>query len=140
MPVGESSTMARYYSIAEANDRLAALRPVLEGLRSDRDKVADMQRELVAFRRTNGNAGHVQDVARREEAIAQVVQGMETAVRQIEGWGITLRDIGSGLVDFPALASGRPIWLCWRLGESDVAWWHELTTGMAGRKPLIEMT
>jgi hypothetical protein len=132
--------MARYYSIAEANDRLAALRPVLEGLRSDRDKVADMQRELVAFRRTNGNAGHVQDVARREEAMAQVVQGMETAVRQIEGWGITLRDIGSGLVDFPALASGRPIWLCWRLGESDVAWWHELTTGMAGRKPLIEMT
>jgi hypothetical protein len=132
--------MARYYSIAEAKDRLTDLRPVLEGLRSDRDRVADMQRELVAFRRTNGNAGHVQDVARREEAIAQVIQGMESAVRQIEGWGITLRDIGSGLVDFPALASGRPIWLCWRLGEADVAWWHELTTGIAGRKPLIEMT
>ena len=64
---------------------------------------------------------------------------MERAVRQIDAWDVTLRDISTGLVDFPALASGRPIWLCWKLGEDDIAYWHELEAGIAGRKPLIEL-
>ena len=38
-----------------------------------------------------------------------------------------------------ALASGRPIWLCWKLGEHDIAWWHELEAGVAGRRALIEL-
>ena len=64
---------------------------------------------------------------------------MEAAVTQIDTWGVTLRDIKTGLVDFPALANGRPIWLCWKLGEDDIAWWHELDTGIAGRKSLMEL-
>lgn len=136
----ESITMPRYYSIDEANARLEELRPLLERLRQDRDKVAERQHDLVAFRSTNGNASHVDELTRREAAIAVIVADMEAAVRRIEGWDVTLRDIGSGLIDFPALASGRPIWLCWRLGEDDVAWWHELSTGIAGRKPLAELT
>lgn len=132
--------MPRYYSIEDANARLGVLRPILERLREDRDRVAERQRDLIAFRRTNGNSDHVEELARREAAIAAIVAEMEAAVRQIEAWEVTLRDIGSGLVDFPALASGRPIWLCWRLGEGDIAWWHELTTGIAGRTPLAELT
>ena len=68
-----------------------------------------------------------------------IVRRMEQTVRQIDAWGVTLRDIGTGLVDLPALANGRPIWLCWKLGEDDIAWWHELDAGIAGRKPLIEL-
>ncbi|HEX5466380.1 MAG TPA: DUF2203 domain-containing protein [Candidatus Limnocylindrales bacterium] len=132
--------MARYYSVDDANTLLGELRPLLERLRQDRDKVAERQRELVAFRGTNGNASHVDELTRREAAIAVIVADMEAAVRRIESWDVTLRDIGSGLIDFPALASGRTIWLCWRLGEDDVAWWHELSTGIAGRRPLAELT
>ena len=54
--------------------------------------------------------------------------------------GITLREIETGLIDFPALASGRQIWLCWRLGEDDVEWWHELDDGFAGRRALADLT
>jgi hypothetical protein len=68
-----------------------------------------------------------------------VVDQMQAAVAQIDGWGVTLRDIPSGLVDFPALVNGRQVWLCWRLGEDRVDWWHELTTGVAGRRPIIEL-
>ena len=50
-----------------------------------------------------------------------------------------LRDIETGLVDFPALVQGRQVWLCWRLGEEAVAWWHELDAGVAGRRPLEEL-
>ena len=68
-----------------------------------------------------------------------VIDQMQAAVARLDEWGITLRDIPSGLVDFPALVTGRQVWLCWRLGEDDVAWWHELTAGVAGRRPLAEL-
>jgi hypothetical protein len=68
-----------------------------------------------------------------------VIDQMQAGVARIDELGITLRDIETGLIDFPALASGRQIWLCWRLGEGPVAWWHELTTGVAGRLPLADL-
>ncbi len=132
--------MARFYDIDAANARLEELRPVLERLRTDRDEIADQQRELVRHRETDGSREHAQELQRREDAIRDLVRRMERAVAQIDAWDVTLRDIGSGLIDFPALANGRPIWLCWRLGEGDIAWWHELETGFAARKPLLELS
>lgn len=71
--------------------------------------------------------------------IRGIVDQMGASVARLDGWGITLRDIESGLVDFPALVSGRQVWLCWRLGEGDVAWWHELDTGFGGRRRLVDL-
>ncbi len=71
--------------------------------------------------------------------IQGIVDQMGASVARIDGWGITLRDIEAGLIDFPALVDGRQVWLCWRLGEDDVAWWHELDAGIAGRRPLAEL-
>ena len=69
-----------------------------------------------------------------------LVDQMQAAVARIDGWGITLRDIDTGLIDFPALVSGRQVWLCWRLGEGPVEWWHELDDGFSGRRPLVDLT
>ena len=69
-----------------------------------------------------------------------VIDRMQAGVARIDELGITLREIETGLIDFPALASGRQIWLCWRLGEGAVEWWHELGDGFGGRQPLVELT
>jgi hypothetical protein len=132
--------MARFYSIDEANERLAEVRPLLEGLRDDRLAVARKQRELVRERTTNGSAEHAEDLARREAELREIVRRMTAIVTQLDEWSVALRDISSGLIDFPALASGRPIWLCWRLGEGDIDWWHEADSGFDSRKPLAELT
>ncbi len=50
--------------------------------------------------------------------------------------GILLRDPESGLVDFPGEVGGRPVFLCWRMGEDDVGWYHEQHAGFSSRKPL----
>jgi hypothetical protein len=71
--------------------------------------------------------------------IKGIVDQMGASVARIDAWGITLRDIESGLIDFPALVDGRQVWLCWRLGEDDVAWWHDLDSGFGGRRPLAEL-
>ena len=131
--------MTAYYSIDDANTRVDELRPVLEQLRADRDRVAEAQNELQAFRRSNGSDDHARELQEREVRVRDLVRRMQRAVGQIEAWGITLRDIETGLVDFPALANGRPIWLCWRLGEGAIDWWHEMDEGFAGRRPLITL-
>jgi hypothetical protein len=132
--------VARFYSIDEANERLADVRPLLEALRRERTEIANEQRQLVRARGGNGNAEKAEQLAGREARIREVVRSMEARVRQLDEWGIALRDIGTGLIDFPALASGRPIWLCWRLGEDDLGWWHEADSGFDSRKPLAELT
>ena len=129
--------MTRYYDLAAANDRVAELQPVLTALRDDRDSIARSQLSLAQLRDAGGD--HHAELEQEQERVVAVVHRMEAAVRQIDAWGITLRDISTGLVDLPALANGRPIWLCWKLGEGDITWWHDLEAGLPGRKPLIEL-
>lgn len=69
-----------------------------------------------------------------------VIDRMQAGVARIDELGVTLREIETGLIDFPALASGRQIWLCWRLGEGDVETWHELGDGFSGRQALADLT
>jgi hypothetical protein len=133
--------LVRYYSIDEAIKRLADVRPLLEGLRADRDAIALAQQEQQLRAATNGSAEHASEVAATDARIKALAARMKEAVAQLVDWSVELRDIGTGLIDFPALANGRPIWLCWRLGEpADIRWWHELDTGFNGRQPLAELT
>jgi hypothetical protein len=129
--------VSSYYDLDAANARIAELRPILAALRDARKAIAAGQPRLVELSRAPDTDPDL--LAREQEAMTVTVQSMERAVRQIDAWGVTLRDIGSGLVDFPALVNGRPIWLCWKLGEGDIAFWHELDAGIAGRKPLTEL-
>ena len=68
-----------------------------------------------------------------------IVDQMAADVAWLDERDIVLRDIATGLLDFPALAAGRQVWLCWRLGEDRVAFWHATDEGFAGRKPLAAL-
>ena len=132
-------SVTTYYDLGSANERIAELRPLLIGLRDDRDAIAGIQKDLERLRDSDGDADPRAELEARREEITRIVHRMEATVRRIDAWGVTLRDIGSGLVDVPALANGRPIWLCWKLGEEEIGWWHELDAGLAGRTPLIDL-
>jgi hypothetical protein len=64
---------------------------------------------------------------------------MQAGVARLDELDIVLRDIATGLIDFPALVNGRQVWLCWRLGEDEIGWWHELTAGVAGRQRIVDL-
>jgi len=131
--------VTRFYSIDQADARLRELAPLLDKLRADRLEVSTARAELERFRTSNGNADHGDELEAREERIRQIVFRMERYVSQLVAWDITLRDIETGLVDFAALVNGRQVCLCWRLGEERVGFWHELDSGFAGRRPLIDL-
>ena len=65
---------------------------------------------------------------------------MDEYVRELGQLGVELKDYFTGLIDFPSLRNGRPVYLCWRMGEAEVAYWHELEAGFAGRQKLVPDT
>lgn len=82
--------------------------------------------------RAAGSAPVSPDAARRALG-AQLSQLLE----RIQAMGIVVRDIRSGLIDFPSPRGGRIVYLCWRRGEPfEIRWWHEIEAGFAGRQPL----
>ncbi len=72
-------------------------------------------------------------IERDAMAIARDIDAFE---RELEELGISLKDRRLGLIDFPGEVDGRRVWLCWRLGEPSVQYWHDLDAGYAGRQPL----
>ncbi len=131
--------MAHYYGLDEAAQRLTEVRPILEALRDDARRLRRARDELLGLRRSNGAPGAAAAANQREQAVVAIAERMREAVAQLEAWHVELRDIETGLIDFPALANGRPIWLCWRFGEDGIGWWHDVNVGFAGRRPLIEL-
>lgn len=149
--------MTRFYTIDAANERLPEVRDQLERLRAQRLELIAL-RDLAVERLQAVRAAAGVDVVDSDEASERelverdaelrairlrmqgVIDQMQAAVTRLDEWDVTLRDIETGLIDLPALANGRQVWLCWRLGEGPIEWWHELATGFGGRRPLIELS
>jgi Uncharacterized conserved protein len=89
---------------------------------------------------TDDPAAHDPEVRILRLRMQGVIDRMQAGVARIDELGVTLREIETGLIDFPALATGRQIWLCWQLGEGDIGLWHELGDGFASRQALVDLT
>jgi hypothetical protein len=84
--------------------------------------------------RTNGHlAGMIPAGPGGLQKTAEQINGL---VERINDMGCELKDADMGLLDFRTLMDGREVYLCWKLGEEHVAYWHDMETGFAGRQPL----
>jgi hypothetical protein len=119
----------RAYTVQEANDLLPFLAPTLVELREKFEEAARIRKKMATASRSNGWS------TARDEWTSKLAR-VDELMDRINGWGIQLRDIRTGLVDFPGIHAGEEVWLCWRLGETEVAHWHSRTEGFEGRRPL----
>jgi hypothetical protein len=92
--------------------------------------------ELVQRIAGNGGDFDPQEPRALEEEFERESQAVTECVQRLERLGVLVKDLDRGLVDFPALRGGEEVLLCWHLGEDEVAFWHGLEEGFAGRKPL----
>jgi hypothetical protein len=136
-------TMAkmRLFTQEEANAALAEVRPLVERLVADRQALVALGAELEEVQTLIGGNGGSLDPSRigeLQEAVAHAAAGLAGLVEEIQGLGVQVKDLDRGLVDFPTRhpESGETVLLCWELGEQEVAHWHDLEEGFAGRKPL----
>jgi hypothetical protein len=129
----------RYFTPEEATAHLAEVRPVAEELVRHRRAMgvaAGRRAELVQRIAANGGDFDPQEPRTLEDEFEREGQEVARCVEQLEALGVLVKDLDSGLVDFPALREGEEVLLCWQLGEDEVAFWHGVEEGFAGRKPL----
>ena len=134
--------MTRFYAIDEANAALPEVERILAALRDQREELIALRDRVVAASPPEEETpppGAAEQVRLLRLGMQGLIDQMQAGVARLVDLDITLRDISTGLIDFPALVSGRPIWLCWRLGETDVAHWHPHDEGFDSRRPLGEL-
>jgi hypothetical protein len=148
--LGTISYVPVFYDFDRANARLPEVRETLLRLRAQRDEIVAVRDRIVELNAPALAGGAASFAASTTAEVAEetgrlrlkmqgLVDQMQAGVLELDGWGIQLREIATGLVDFPALVAGRPIWLCWRLGEERVEWWHETSDGFDSRRRMEDL-
>jgi hypothetical protein len=134
--------VTRYYSIDEANAALPEVERILVALRDQREELIARRDKVVELTPDDDSAmpaGVGEQVRLLRLSMQGLIDQMQAGVARLVELDVTLRDIKTGLIDFPALVSGRPIWLCWRLGEGDIESWHAHDEGFDSRRPLTDL-
>lgn len=121
----------KFYSVAEANALVPKLRPLLERIRDTQQALAEDKTVKALHEKAAHNGGGLPG-----RHLSELSRTLEEDVRQLADWGIVLRDPSIGLIDFFHRREGQTVFLCWKLGESRVEWWHPVETGIAGRERL----
>ncbi len=130
----------RYFSVAEANATLPLVRAVVRDITELARSLRERHERLARVRPPE--RGHIPEAYQEEleqvraefEHDQERMQEYEKELRQL---GIELKDYDKGLIDFPSRMNGREVYLCWRLGEPAVQYWHELEAGFAGRQRIL---
>jgi hypothetical protein len=117
------------YTVQSANELLPHLAPALVELREKFEAASEIRARRARDAHGNGHSPQHDD---EQHTLARVAELLE----RIQEWGLELRDVTTGLVDFPTEIDGREAFLCWRLGEPEVAHWHSPDDGFRGRRPL----
>jgi hypothetical protein len=121
----------RHYTIEEARAQLPWVAERLAAMRLAREQLTDADTRRALSDGSPGNGGG--SLGRQ---VGEAFSGLQAGVAAFAQREIVLRDLDRGLVDFPAIRDGREVYLCWVDGEQDVAFWHELDAGYAGRQEL----
>ena len=123
---------ARYFTVEEANGLLPEISALMEALQARRANVIESRKQMSDLLA----AGQSDFGGPAASAIAQDFVAIESLARRIRSYGCVIKDLNNGLVDFLAKLNGREVYLCWRYGEPQVAFYHELHTGFKGRRPV----
>lgn len=129
----------KFFTVEEANAALPLVRAIVGDLVRLSREVVDRRERLSLLRRTREPDSHDP----YSEELAQIEEELEKDSRDLQGYIEELRQLGvepkngvEGIVDFPCLMDDREVYLCWKLGEPEVLFWHETEAGFAGRQPL----
>jgi hypothetical protein len=135
-PSRDDAVPVKLFTVAEANALLPEIEPVLIALRDLKEQLDAAKQALDRFTPAMRGNGHGADAVAREREIADLLARMTVALREIAALGIAVKDLDLGLIDFPSRRDGRIVNLCWKLGEGEIAYWHDLDAGFAGRRPI----
>ena len=129
----------RHFTPEEANAELEQVRPLVEQLvaiRQEHTHALERQEELEGKIRGNGGGIPPAELASATAEVDGLARRLARVVDEVTSHGAQVKDLDTGLIDFPALHHGETVLLCWQLGEDEIAFWHRMDDGFEGRRPL----
>ena len=130
------------FTLDEANALVPWLEQTFQRLTQGRQEHLALQQRLTELLRrresrdSNGPSAGNDELTRIREDVDRLARQLEDGIEEILDRGIIVRDVESGLVDFPSPREGREVFLCWIGGEERIDFWHETDRGFAHRQPL----
>jgi hypothetical protein len=132
----------KYFDRREAEKLLPSIAPWLKKARDEKRRIDAFKIELTQaasrIMMLGGTFPPFADLLRRKSEHDQAAARLAEIVDKIQETGCLVKDLDMGLVDFPSLLEGEEVYLCWKLGEERITFWHGIDEGFAGRKPLDE--
>jgi hypothetical protein len=126
------SLKLRYFTVPEANSLIGPLTDIFSAAREIRNQI---EGKIDFWRSHNGNLTEADEMIWKAQVDYLAVL-LERELSKIVEMGALPKDLDMGLVDFPARIDGQEGHLCWRFGENQVEYWHNLTEGFSGRRPI----
>jgi hypothetical protein len=130
----------RYFDRDEAEELLPMIATALVVAREQKQEMDRLERDLsqaaAKIMMLGGWLPPHRELAEKRALREQAKEKVTQAINEIHETGCVVKDLDEGLVDFPTLRDGQEVYLCWKLGEEHIGYWHGLTEGFAGRKPL----
>lgn len=130
------SEAIRLFTLEEATRLLPVLRPILRSIQADKTRLDELHSQIEGITPAMATNGHANRVTEIEIEMARHVQAINDSIHRITELGVELKDLDLGLVDFPSVRDDRVVYLCWNVDEAEIAFWHEVDAGVAGRQPL----
>ncbi len=127
----------KVFTLDEALALLPAVRTMLLEIQQRKHDLEERSARLDGLlASTTGNGHHATDVAAMRQEMQVAATELQRLMGELDATGVVLKGIDEGLLDFPSMRDGRVVYLCWKLGEDTIAWWHETDIGFSGRRPL----
>ena len=130
----------RHFTLGEATDLLPRLTTLVDALRRLRDDAVVKKAQVdVLWERLEGGEPVLSAIGEEQRELDAVSTRLLAKAEEIESTGCVLRDLEVGLVDFPFRSRTGTVFLCWRVGEPAILFWHGADEGFAGRKPIEQL-
>ena len=130
------------FDLEQAEKLLPRLECLLQNAVESRRRVVEIELQYANLVKdiflSGGRAVDVPMFSQRKQEKEECEKSLEQAMKEIEQLGVVVKDLGNGLIDFPCRVGDREAYLCWRLGEPSIRFWHTTDEGFAGRKPIDE--
>ncbi|MFL6371537.1 MAG: DUF2203 domain-containing protein [Nitrososphaera sp.] len=125
--------MVTLYTPQTADKALPEVKRLFEGIIAQKNHVVGLQEEIQAV---IDSGSPFEDFMRKKQELNTAVTNLYKAIEQLEATGVIIKSVDEGLLDFPSRRFDEEVWLCWKVGENRIKFWHGKEEGFTGRKPL----
>ena len=125
--------MFTYFTIKSANEALPSIIEKFNSLKKQKNEIIKAEQELQI---TMSSTGNFEEYITKKQKLNSEMTKFYQLIEDIEAIGVSLKGLDQGLLDFPSKRFDEDVWLCWKDGETEIKFWHDMDSGFNGSKPI----